>query len=65
LDNRTYLYTFEGCTGDSPLLLENIAAASDVEVVSLIKLDLEGSEVPTGICRVMDVRIQANDPDSI
>jgi len=42
------LYTFEGYTGDSPLLLENIAAASDVEVVSLIKLDLEGSEVPTG-----------------
>ena len=34
-------------------------------MVSLIKLDLEGSEVPAGICRVMDVLIQANDPDSI
>ena len=65
LGDGTYLYTFEGCTGDSHLLLENIAAVSDIEVVSLIKLDLEGSEVPAGICRVMDVRIQANDPDSI
>jgi hypothetical protein len=50
---------------DSLIKKMSVAAASDVEVVSLIRLELEGSEVPAGICRVMDVRIQANDPDSI
>ena len=65
LEDGLYLYSFEACTGNQPLILENIVAASDIEQVSLVKEKTEGTVIPPGICRSMEIRIHADDPDSV
>ncbi len=63
-DDR-YNYRFEGCTGDEFVNLENAVTASDTEVLSLVPPKREGNIVPPGICRVFDIKIHAEDPNSI
>jgi len=65
ISDNLYIYSFEGCTGDEFLNIENAVAASDTEVLSLVQQKREGNLVPPGICRVFDIKIRADDPSSI
>lgn len=65
LSENLYLYSFEGCTGDEFVNVENAVAASDIEVLEIVHEDWEGNLVPPGICRVFDIKIRADDPDSV
>lgn len=60
-----YLYSFEGCTGDEFVNVENAVAASDTEVLEIVHEEWEGNLVPPGICRVFDIKIRADDPESV
>ena len=61
-----YLFTFEACSGDSSVNVDNAVVVSDTEVISLINEKREGNIIiHSGFCRVMDIRIMADDPDSI
>jgi len=60
-----YLFTFEACSGDSSVNVDNAVAVSDTEIISLIHEKREGNIIHAGFCRVMDIRILAEDPDSI
>ena len=65
ISDNLYIYSFEGCTGDEFLNIENAVAASDTEVLSLVNQKREGNLIPPGICRVLDIKIRADDPDTI
>jgi len=65
LEDGLYLFTFEGCTGNQPLKLQDIFVASDKEAISLVTPEREGTVLPPGICSVLDIRIHAEDPESI
>ena len=65
ISDNLHLYSFEGCTGDEFVNVENAVAASDTEVLSLVPPKREGNIVPPGICRVFDIKIRAEDPSSI
>jgi hypothetical protein len=60
-----YLYSFEGCTGDEFVNVGNAVAASDVEVLSLVIEKREANVLPPSICKVLDIKIHAEDPNSI
>jgi len=65
ISDNLYIYSFEGCTGDEFVNIENAVAASDTEVLSLVRQKMEGNLLPPGICRVFDIKIRADDPDTI
>ncbi len=65
ISDNLYIYSFEGCTGDEAVNIENAVTASDTEVLPLVIQKREGYLVPPGICRVFDIVIQADDPTSI
>lgn len=65
ISENFYLYSFEGCTGDEFVNVENAVAASDTEVLEIVHEEWEGNLVPPGICRVFDIKIKADDPDSV
>jgi len=65
ISDNLYIYSFEGCTGDETVNIENAVTASDTEVLSLVNQKREGNLVPPGICRVFDIAIRADDPSSI
>jgi len=60
-----YLYTFEGCSGSHSVNVDDAVVASDTEVFSLVSEKREGNVIPPGLCRVLDIKIRAHDPDSI
>jgi len=60
-----YLYTFEGCTGSHSVNVDDAVVASDTEIFSLVSEKREGNVIPPGLCRVLDIKIRADDPDSI
>ena len=60
-----HIYQFEGCTGDELVNVENAVIASDTEVLPLVPPKREGNTIPPGICRVFDIKIHAEDPNSI
>jgi hypothetical protein len=65
ISDGLHIYSFEGCTGDEFVNVENAVAASDTEVLSLVPPKREGNTIPPGICRVFDIKIRAEDPSSI
>lgn len=66
IEQGVYLYTFEGCTGSHSVNVDDYAVVvSDTEVFSLATEKREGNVIPPGFCRVMDIKIRADDPDSI
>ncbi|KAG2473270.1 MAG: hypothetical protein NPMRTH4_1470003 [Nitrosopumilales archaeon] len=60
-----YLFTFEGCSGDSFVSVDDAMAVSDTEVISLVAEKRKGNIIHEGFCRVFDIKIIAQDPDSI
>jgi len=65
LEQGLYLYTFEGCSGSHSVNVDDAVIASDVEVFSLISEKREGNVIPPEFCRVMDIKIKADNPDTI
>ena len=65
ISDDLHIYSFEGCTRDEFVNVENAVAASDTEVLSLVNPKREGNILPPGICRVFDIKIRAEDPSSI
>lgn len=65
ISENFYLYSFEGCTGDEFVNVENAVAASDTEVLEIVREEWDGNLVPPGICRVFEIQIKADDPDSV
>ena len=65
ISEGVFLFSFEGCTGDEFVNVEKAVAASDIEVLSLVPPKREGNILPPDICRVLDIKIHANDPSSI
>jgi hypothetical protein len=61
----TYLVTFEGCSGDKYVNLDDIVISSDTEVISVVPPGTEGIVVSPGTCRIVEYQIRADDPDSI
>jgi len=61
----TYLVTFEGCTGDKYVNLDDIMIFSDTEVIPVVPPGAEGRIVGPGTCRTVEYQIRADDPDSI
>jgi len=64
-EQGVYLYTFEGCSGSHSVNVDDAVVASDTEVFSLVNEKREVNVIPPGICRVMDIKIRADNPDSI
>jgi len=60
-----HLFTFEGCSGDSFVNVDDAVAISDTEVISLVEEKRGGNVIHAGFCKVFDVKIIAEDPDSI
>ena len=65
ISDDLHIYSFEGCTRDEFVNVENAVAASDTEVLSLVHPKREGNILPPGICMVFDIKILAEDPSSI
>jgi hypothetical protein len=65
ISDGLHMYTFEGCTGDEFVNVENAVISSDAEVISLVSTKREENMVPPGICKVFDIKIRADDPSSI
>ncbi len=61
----TYLVTFEACSGDKYVNLDDIVISSDTEVIPIVPPGTEGRVVSPGICRIVEYQIRADDPDSI
>ena len=65
-EQGVYLYTFEGCSGSHSVDVDDyVVVVSDTEVFSLATEKREGNVIPPGFCRVMDIKIRADNPDSI
>jgi len=65
LEQGLYLYTFEGCSGSNSVNVDHAVVASDTEVFSLVTEKRERNIIPPGVCRVLDIKIKADDPDTI
>ena len=65
ISDNLYIYSFEGCTGDEAVNIENAVIASDTEILSLVNQKREGNLLHPGICQVLDIAIRADDPSSI
>jgi hypothetical protein len=61
----TYLVVFEGCSGNKYVSLDDIAIASDTEVVSASPTGTESRIISPGRCGISEFQIRADDPDSI
>jgi hypothetical protein len=61
----TFLFKFNGCTGDQQINAADISVVSDKESVLLTKFVGETREIPPGVCNVLETQIRANDPNSI
>jgi len=60
-----YLFTFEACSGNSSVRVDDAIAVSDTEIISLVAKKMTGNIIHEGFCRVFDIKILANDPNSI
>ena len=65
LSEGVYLFSFEGCTRDEFVNVDNAVVASDVEVISIVSPKREGNIVPPGVCVVYKIKIRADDPNSV
>jgi hypothetical protein len=61
----TFLFEFEGCSGDQTINASDISVVSDKETVLLAKFVAEQRTIPPGSCNLLEVQIRANDPSSI
>jgi len=61
----TFLVTFEGCSGDKYVSLDDVMISSDTEVIPVVPPGTEGRIVSPGTCRTVEYQIRADDPDSI
>lgn len=61
----TFLFKFEGCTGDQTISLNDVSVVSDKETVLLTKFVGEQREIPSGVCNNLEIQIRADDPNSI
>jgi len=61
----TFLFKFEGCTGDQTIKLIDISVVSDKETVLLTKFVGEEREILPGVCNKLEVQVRADDPSSI
>jgi len=61
----SYIFTFEACTGEHPISVDDVMISSDTEVISLIPEKQKGNVIPLGICKVMHINIKAEDPNTI
>jgi len=61
----TFLFNFEGCTGDQTIKLIDISVVSDKETVLLTKFVGEERKILPGVCNELEVQIRADDPSSI
>ena len=59
------MYTFEGCTGSHSVNVDDAVIASDAEVFSLVNEKRDGNIIQPGFCRVLDIKIKADNPDTI
>jgi len=60
-----YLVTFEGCSGNKFVELDDVFIASDKEVQSVTPPEIENRIIKPGICRIVEFQISADDPESI
>ncbi len=65
LSEGVYLFSFEGCTRDEFVNVDNAVVASDVEVISLVSPKREGNLAAPGICQLFNIKIRADDPNSV
>jgi hypothetical protein len=61
----TFLFEFEGCTGDQTINASDISVVSDKETVLLTKFVGEERTILPGSCNLLEVQIRADDPSSI
>ena len=61
----TFLFIFEGCTGDQTIDVNDISVVSDKETVSLTQFADAKREILPGTCNQLEIRIHADDPSSI
>jgi len=61
----SYLVTFEGCSGNKYVELDDIVIASDTEMLSVVPPGSEGRVISPGKCGTAEIQIRADDPDSI
>ena len=61
----TFLFKFQGCTGDQTIIASDISAVSDKETVLLTKFVGEERTILPGTCNLLEVQIRADDPSSI
>ena len=61
----TFLFEFEGCTGDQTINAGDISIVSDKETVLLTKFVGEERTILPGSCNLLETQIRADDPSSI
>ncbi len=61
----TFLFEFEGCSGDQTINASDISVVSDKETVLLAKFVAEERKILPGSCNLLEVQIRADDPSSI
>gem|GEM_PF-5468580 len=61
----TFLFKFEGCTGDQTIIADDISVVSDKETVLLTKFVADKRIILPGTCNLLEVQIRADDPSSI
>jgi len=61
----TFLFEFEGCSGDQTINASDISVVSDKETVLLAKFVAVERTIPPGSCNLLEVQIRADDPSSI
>ena len=61
----TFLFEFEGCSGDQTITASDISVISDKETVLLTKFVAEERTITPGSCNLLEVQIRADDPNSI
>jgi hypothetical protein len=61
----TFLFKFEGCTGDQTINASDISVVSDRETVLLTKFVAEERTILPGSCNLLEVQIRADDPSSL
>ncbi len=65
LYDNTYLFIFEGCTGNEIIRAEDVKIISDIETVLLIDHSEDDRILPAEECRILEVLLDALDPKSI
>jgi len=61
----TFLFEFDGCSGDQTINASDISIVSDKETVLLTKFVGEERTILPGSCNLLEVQIRADDPSSI